>query len=59
MNWKVFAVCLFAMAASYLIASIPLASAAQVTISFGGSSMTASYSPETYINKQVSVNGAT
>ncbi|MBM3303659.1 MAG: hypothetical protein FJY76_01070, partial [Candidatus Aenigmarchaeota archaeon] len=59
MDWKVFAVCMFAIAASWLIASIPLAHAAQVTISFGGSSQTTTYTPEGYINKQVTIDSAT
>lgn len=50
---------MFAIAASYLIASIPFAYAAQVTISYGSSSMTATYSPGSYVNKQVSVDGTT
>jgi len=62
MNWKIFAVCLFAVAASYLIVSLPVASAAQVTvtISYGGSSsQSTTYNPDAYITRHVSVDGAT
>ncbi len=57
MNYRMFAVCLFAIVGSYLIFSMPLAFATDVSIYHGGQLKgSAQISPQNMVNKQVVVS---
>jgi hypothetical protein len=58
-NYKLFCVEVLAVLAAYLVASLPVTSAASVNIYFSGYSESTGYNPQAYVSKSLSVNPST